>query len=189
MLVGMECDEHHGLHLTADNLYVEFIRDGRAARPGEAGEVVLTDLHNQAMPFLRYRNGDLGVPSHRRCPCGRGLPLMEEIQGRTLDLLRTPDGRRISGVFVPMFFKDYAWVEEFQLEQTALDRIEVRIKPNGGYAPDLLDGLHHDLEERLGRGIRFDFSVVDRIPVTPSGKHRPVVSRLPAEVQGVAAAG
>lgn len=181
MLIGMECEQHRGLHLTAENLYVELLHDGRPAQPGEVGEVVVTDLHNYAMPFLRYRNGDLAVASDRRCACGRGLPLIEEVRGRTLDVLRTPDGRRISGVFVPMFFKDYDWVEEFQVEQDRLDRVQVRLKPVRGYRPDLLEPLRRDLQERLGDRVRLDFQIVERIPRNASGKHRPVISRLPID--------
>ncbi|MCC2668671.1 MAG: capK2 [Armatimonadetes bacterium] len=186
MLIAMECEQHRGLHLTAENLYVEILRDGRPARPGEVGEVVVTDLHNHAMPFLRYRNGDLAVASDRTCACGRGLPLIEEVFGRTLDVLRTPDGRHISGVFVPMFFKDYPWVEEFQVEQDALDRVEVRLKPAAGYRPELLTPLQNDLQARLGPAVRLDFRIVDEIPRTASGKHRPVISRLPLEPLGEA---
>jgi phenylacetate-CoA ligase len=188
MLVASECEEHRGMHVTADNLYVEILVDGRAARPGETGEVVVTDLHNYAMPFLRYRNGDLATASDRKCSCGRGLPLIEEMCGRTLDVLRTPEGRSISGVFVPMFFKDYAWVEEFQLEQTAIDLIEVRIKPAVGYHPELLPHLQQDLQRRIGASVRLDYQVVDKIPRTATGKHRPVISRLPQEEPRVLAA-
>lgn len=185
MLIAMECEAHRGLHLTAENLYVELLVGDRPARPGEVGEVVLTDLHNYAMPFVRYRNGDLAVASDRACPCGRGLPLIEEVHGRTLDVLCTPDGRRISGVFVPMFFKDYPWVSEFQVEQTAIDRIEVRIKPAGGFRPALLDELGRDLRGRIGDGVRIDLQRVDQIPRSASGKHRPVITRLsPDEVTG-----
>jgi phenylacetate-CoA ligase len=142
---------------------------------------VVTDLHNYATPFLRYRNGDLAVASDRQCACGRGLPLIEEVRGRTLDVLRTPDGRRISGVFVPMFFKDYEWVEEFQVEQDQLDRVQVRLKPAGAYHAELLEPLRHDLQGRLGDRVRIEFQIVDRIPRNASGKHRPVISRLPIE--------
>jgi phenylacetate-CoA ligase len=181
MLIGMECEQHRGMHLTAENLYVEILNDGRPAQPGEVGEVVVTDLHNYAMPFLRYRNGDLAVASDRTCACGRGLPLIEEVRGRTLDVLRTPDGRRISGVFVPMFFKDYEWVEEFQVEQNQLDRVQVRLKPAGDYRAELLEPLRCDLQDRLGDRVRIDFQIVDRIPRNASGKHRPVISRLPID--------
>jgi phenylacetate-CoA ligase len=181
MLIGMECEEHHGMHLTAENLHVEVIKDGRPARPGEVGDVVVTDLHNYAMPFLRYRNGDLAIASDRSCPCGRGLPLIEEVHGRTLDVLRSPDGRHISGVFVPMFFKDFPWVAEFQVEQAALDRIEVRIKPAAGFSQALLAELQADLARRLGPLVHIRFTIVDQIPRTSSGKHRPVISRLPVD--------
>lgn len=190
MLIGMECEERRGMHLTADNLYVEIVReDGCPAAPGEKGEVVVTDLHNFAMPFLRYRSGDLAVASDRRCPCGRGLPLIETMVGRTLDVLRLPSGRQVSGVFVPMFFKDFPWVEEFQLEQTARDHILVRLKPNGSYAPELLPRLAADLQRRLEPEVRLELVLTDRIPRTATGKHRPVVCRVPEPAADTAARG
>ncbi|HEU4751485.1 MAG TPA: hypothetical protein VFU47_00155, partial [Armatimonadota bacterium] len=85
---------------------------------------------------------------------------------------------RISGIFVPMFFKDYTWVEEFQLEQKQIDRIDVRLKPAGAYEEEQLRRLAADLQGKLGPSVRLQFEVVPRIPRTPSGKHRAVISHL-----------
>ncbi|HKB37771.1 MAG TPA: phenylacetate--CoA ligase family protein, partial [Gemmataceae bacterium] len=81
-LIACECERHDGLHVNADGVHVEVLVDGRPARPGEAGSVVVTDLTNRAMPILRYQVGDVAVVSGRRCRCGRGLPLLERIEGR-----------------------------------------------------------------------------------------------------------
>ena len=79
-LIACECESHNGLHLNADHLIVEFLReDGTEAGPGEEGQIVVTDLINHGMPLIRYQVGDIGVPSARSCPCGRGLPLMERV--------------------------------------------------------------------------------------------------------------
>ena len=182
MMIGMECEQHHGMHLTLDNLYVEFLReDGSPAHPGELGEVVLTDLHNYAMPLLRYRVGDLAIPSDRKCPCGRGLPMMEEVRGRTQELLLTPDGRQVSGLLIEEILEAPVWVDEYQVEQTALDRVEVRIKPCGEFRPDEMDEVTRDLQAWFGPEVRLEVGTVENIPRSASGKHRPIISRVRQE--------
>ena len=88
--VAYECPRHR-YHLAADNVAVEFVRDGRPARPGEEGEILLTGLTNNAMPLIRYAIGDVGVPGDEICPCGRGFPTMQLIQGRVDDFVVLPD--------------------------------------------------------------------------------------------------
>src|SRR5262249_36059664 len=98
-LIACECERHDGLHINADGVYVEVLRhDGTPAAPGEAGAVVVTALANRAMPILRYQVGDMAVASDRCCPCGRGLPLLECIEGRVADYVVTPSGQLISGI-------------------------------------------------------------------------------------------
>ncbi|MCK4350871.1 MAG: aspartate 1-decarboxylase [Candidatus Krumholzibacteria bacterium] len=82
--VAQECREHNGLHIFSDLVYVEVLStENEPVKPGEVGELVITDLRNHYMPFIRYRTGDLAVQSDRKCPCGRGLPLLERIEGRS----------------------------------------------------------------------------------------------------------
>ena len=94
--IAWECPQHAGYHVNTESVVLELLKDGRPASPGEAGEVVATSLNSYAMPFLRYRLGDLCSPSHRPCPCGRGLPLLELVQGRSNDAIRLPDGRVVT---------------------------------------------------------------------------------------------
>lgn len=78
--IAHECDEHNGLHVFSDLFYVEVITgSGRPALPGEVGEVLVTDLFNRYMPFVRYRTGDFAVLTGRPCACGRTLPLLKRI--------------------------------------------------------------------------------------------------------------
>lgn len=81
--IAMECPEHRGLHIFADLFHVEVLReDGSPAPAGEPGEVVVTGLTGRYLPLIRYRTGDLAVLSDEACPCGRGLPLLDRIEGR-----------------------------------------------------------------------------------------------------------
>src|SRR5262249_55172685 len=98
-LIGCECERHRGFHLDIEHLFIEFLRpDGAEAAPGEEGAIVVTDLYNHGMPFIRYRIEDVGVPTDRLCECGRGLPLMERVTGRVADYLKRQDGSLVAGV-------------------------------------------------------------------------------------------
>src|SRR5262249_25603036 len=97
-LIACECERHEGLHVNADGVYVELIRDGRPVGPGEPGSVVVTDLTNRAMPIIRYQVGDVAVWSERVCSCGRTAPLLARVEGRDADYVQTSRGELISGI-------------------------------------------------------------------------------------------
>ena len=98
-LIASECEQHRGLHLNTDHLYIEILRsDGSPCPPGEEGDIVITDLINRGMPLIRYRGGDRAIPSDHACPCGRGMPLVETITARTADCLIRRDGSAVAGV-------------------------------------------------------------------------------------------
>jgi len=86
-LQAAECSEHFGYHLSIENAVVEFVKENEDVYPGETGKIIITDLCNYAMPFIRYEIGDLGVPSDENCPCGRKLPIMKSVKGRILDTI------------------------------------------------------------------------------------------------------
>src|SRR5258706_3988076 len=112
MLCGVECDRHTGLHLTQETLRVEILDDdGRATPPGAEGNVVITDLYNYGMPFVRYANGDRAVAGcGGGCACGRGLPPLKQVNSLRPHVLRTPHGRRLAREFFPHLIKDLAAV-------------------------------------------------------------------------------
>ena len=106
MLIAMECGEHTGLHVSAENMMVEIVGPDGACSPGQSGEVLITDFHNYATPFIRYKNGDMATWSMTYpCPCGRTLPMLESIDGRTLDIIKGLDGRPLTGAFFPHLMK------------------------------------------------------------------------------------
>jgi len=115
MLIAAECEMHDGMHISADNLYVEILRDNEPVSPGEIGEVIITDLHNYGMPFIRYKIGDLAAPSDKKCPCGRGLPLIKSVEGRLLDVIVTPEGKILPGALFPHLMKEFEEVERYQV--------------------------------------------------------------------------
>lgn len=179
MLIGAECDRHEGLHLTAENLLVEILDgDGTPTPDGEEGNVVVTDLYNYGMPFIRYLNGDRAVAGWRMCSCGRGLPLLRCVVGRRLDVLHTPDGRHLPGEFFPHLMKDFPEVQRFQVIQERPERIEMRVVLKGGWQGNHRRVVEEEVGKRLGATAQFDIVSVADIPLTAAGKLRVVVNTV-----------
>ncbi|MDB5322679.1 MAG: CapK related-protein [Phycisphaerales bacterium] len=184
MLIGAECDRHTGLHLTQENMRVEVLDDdGWPTAPGAEGNVVITDLYNYGMPFIRYANGDRAIASGAgMCACGRGLALLKQVTGRRLDMLRTPDGRRIAGEFFPHLMKDFAAVARFQVVQERIDRVELRVVLMSPLGPAERRHLEGRVRDTLGPAIRFNLTEVTEIPLTAAGKLRVVISHVTDEL-------
>jgi phenylacetate-CoA ligase len=178
-LIASECPSHSGLHLNSDHLLVEFLVDGRPAAPGECGEIHITDLTNYAMPFIRYRVEDAGTPTDRACPCGRGLPLMEKVQGRVADFLVTPEGRVIFGVSIlDNFTAKFLGLERVQIVQDEIDHLVFRIVRGADFTDDMLGAFRARIPEFFGPSMRFEFEFVDHIPREASGKYRFTISKV-----------
>ncbi len=178
--IAHEC-EAGSMHMNAESTYVEFIREGRSASEGESGEIILTALDMYGMPLLRYQVEDVGRPKNFRCPCGRGLPTMDVVEGRVQDMLSLSGGRFLPGEFFPHLFKDYP-IERFQVVQDSLDRMLIKIVPSGGLTQEHIDSLRRTIGEYVGQEILVDFSFVSEIPFTPSGKFRYTISRVPIKL-------
>ena len=180
MLIGSECEKHEGLHVNMENLVVEVVdEDGKPVREGETGRILVTDLHNFGMPFIRYEIGDLGVNTGRRCSCGRGLPLLADVTGRILDVIRTPEGKIVPGELFPHFFKDFKEIRKFQVVQEKLDFVTIKLVPDGdNVEEDTLQRIERELTRILGKGVRLAIEIVPEIPVTMTGKFRVTVSKI-----------
>ncbi len=179
MLIGAECERHTGLHVSMENLIVEILDDdGRPTPVGEEGNVVITDLFNYGMPFIRYVNGDRAVAASEPCPCGRGLTLLKKVTGRRLDLLETPDGRKIPGEFFPHLIKEFPAVRRFQVIQERLESITVKLVSDGGITLADRHLLMEEIRKVAGDEVEIDLQYVNDIPLTRAGKHHVVVQRL-----------
>lgn len=171
--IAHECESHTGLHLLLESNYVEFITEGRTAAPsGASGHIVVTNLRNYTMPFIRYATEDMGVPSDQTCDCGRGLPLMRGLQGRTSDVIVAPSGRLLHGEFFTHLCYGVPGIRQFQVEQNTRTDLVVRMVAES-------DAAYEAARERLtslilqhgDAAFRLAFERLDRIPSRKSGKY------------------
>jgi phenylacetate-CoA ligase len=180
MMIGAECEAHDGLHIAMENLVVEVVvtEDGRErpAREGETGEVVITDLHNLAMPFIRYANGDVAtVGSERRCACGRNLPRIEAVQGRISETLRDASGAPVSGIAISFLVQDVSRaVRQFQAVQHRDRSMTLRLALAEPLGESALAEICKNGARLLG-GLDVDVAIVDELPRSPAGKHQLVI--------------
>ena len=179
-LIACECEQHRGLHLAIEQLYIEFLRpDGTPAAPDEEGAIVITDLLNHGMPFIRYRIEDVGVPTERACACGRGLPLMERVTGRVADYLKRRDGSLVAGVsLVERTLTAIAGIEQLQIVQPQRDLIVLNVVRAPDFTADSEAALLNELRAVFGAGITFRAEYLDSIPQESSGKYRFSICRV-----------
>jgi phenylacetate-CoA ligase len=183
MLIGAECERHEGKHLNAEGVFVELVRGGRFALPGEPGEVIVTDLVCRSMPLLRYKNEDIATPAAGPCSCGRGLPMLASVEGRVLDMIVGPDGELVAGELFPHMLKDYPAVVRYQVHQDRRRAITVKLVPGEGFAPETPRLIEHALRRFFGARADIRVQVVPDIPLTAGGKHRVTISEVPVEFE------
>jgi len=176
--LAMECEHHAGLHVATDRFVLEFFQDGRPARVGEVGEIFVTDLDNWGMPFIRYQIGDLGIPTDRQCACGRGLPLIESIEGRSFDIIQTPQGKSLGGTFWTLLLRSVPGIDDFQVRQSTIEGIRILIKINNDFKTEYANQLRQKIAAHCGNQFKVDFEMVAQIPLTKSGKHRFIISEI-----------
>lgn len=178
-LIACECERHEGLHINSDGVYVEIEREGRPAEPGEAGQVVVTDLTNRGMPMLRYQVGDVAVPTDRICSCGRGFPMLQQIEGREADYVVTARGELVSGISLTENFAMLVpGVAQIQILQEAVDRFVFRIVRGADFGPASEEKIASLVTERFGEPTTYECEYVERIPQEPSGKYRFCISKV-----------
>ncbi|MCQ6962315.1 phenylacetate--CoA ligase family protein [Methanolobus chelungpuianus] len=176
--MAYECEEHCGYHISVENVVIEFLSNGEKTSPGELGEIIITDLTNFAMPFLRYRIGDVGIPSDETCSCGRGLPLLHSIEGRSNSIVQTKDKGLLKSSFFADLLIDSHLVENFQIIQNSPSSADVRIQGSDASEREKILLL---LRENLGE-FDINLSHVSHIEPARSGKLQLVISNIPLEL-------
>jgi phenylacetate-CoA ligase len=178
--IACECEFVPHYHVAAENVLVEIVDDhGRDVRHGERGRVVLTGLYNFAMPFIRYAIGDVAVAGGRQCPCGRTLPIIETVLGRTRNMFVFRDGSRIwprASMVRPM----HAFVpfKRYQLVQLDFEKIEFRYEPDGSGRKADLAGLNDYARRALHPSVEITMLAVEELTPGPGGKLEEFVSHV-----------
>lgn len=190
--IACECEKAEGLHINPSTHHVEILRpDGSYCDPGEIGEVVVTLLTNEAMPLLRYRIGDMAAWTDETCSCGRQWPLLKEVSGRIMDVLRRKDGSSVTPAYFVHFFGvvergDLSFIKKYQLIQEDFDSLRLLIVSD--LAADQVmsniekaRGVIEQIVRRvMGDSCQLSIECVPDIPKTSSGKYRYIVSKLQA---------
>jgi phenylacetate-CoA ligase len=191
--LGFQCEKRQGFHLNIDLCAMRLIgEDGQTVKSGELGEVVISNLYNRAMVLLNYRLDDWGVMGSGLCSCGRSLPLLERLEGRTSEMLHLASGRMISSLTLEISCQDELKPTlQVQIVQPARGQIRWRLVPSSSADPETLRG---NLLERcgvvLGHDTQVEVEFVDEIPSTPQGKFPRVVSHVEApDAEGLVSQG
>jgi phenylacetate-CoA ligase len=134
------------------------------------------------MPLIRYQIGDVVVPSDRVCKCGRGLPLIERVEGREADYVLTPAGRLISGIsLTENFALLIPGTAQVQIVQESLTELRIRLVPDDAFGDSSYRKIAALVEDTFGTGVRYEVELVDAIPQEPSGKYRFCISKVARE--------
>lgn len=182
--IAHECPQGR-MHVTAENLYLEVLRDGKPVGDGEIGELVVTHLDAYAMPFIRYRTGDMGRLLDGRCSCGRGLPLMDVVAGRQTDFLHLPDGTVKHALSVIYPLRELAGIRQFQVVQAGDYSVRIKVRPASAgavKAAEVRRAVLPVLESVPSIGVE----LVEEIPVSASGKFQYVRSEVQSPVMAEA---
>lgn len=182
-IIAWQCPDNNEYHVCENNLILEIVKDGKAAEPGETGEVVITGLHSFAMPFIRYRTGDLATMGSHSCACGSPFKTIEKIQGRIIEYFHLPQGRvihpyEITGSLVE---KEYSWICQHQLVQENLELVVMRIKTFRIPGKEELDRLQRLGQSKIGKGARFKVELVEEFTLNPGEKFHSYICRLTNE--------
>jgi phenylacetate-CoA ligase len=184
--IAYECEAHAGHHVVGESFIVEVLKDGAPAKPGEIGEVVITDLNNYCLPFIRYRIGDLAeaVDPNQRCMCGRGLPRLGKIEGRVQSIIVGSRGQYVPGTFFAHVLKDYDHaIRQFQIVQTERNAITFRVVRGKRYSDETLAVVLRTLHQFLGDDMKIDVEFEENIEMVRTGKRLATVSKLGIDFQ------
>ena len=177
--IAHEC-EYGNLHIMAENVIIEI--DASDSTDGESGEIIVTDLHNYAMPLIRYRLGDYATLSKDECECGRGLPVIKSVHGRAYDMVIDPDGNRFHPEVLMYIFEELkssaAGIRQFQVIQKHADSFLINIVPEMSYKLETEKDILNRIRDKIHSELSVHFCYVDEIMREKSGKLRVIKSEL-----------
>jgi len=176
--LARECRARHGLHLAAERAIFEVEHVADSATGESVSELLITDLDNYGMPFIRYAIEDVGTITWERCQCGLGLPRLESTIGRTFDVVRAPNGNYLGGTFWTILLRKVKGIDRFQVIQEDLDRITIAFIPTGEFSDEARRYVLDKIREACGPDMKVCFELKPDLELTPTAKHRFVISRI-----------
>lgn len=177
IVTAYQCERRGPYHLSATSGVAEFLdAEVHSARDAEARSLVVTTLVNKIMPLIRYRVGDVVMPEDSPCECGRGLPLIRAVLGRSDDIIITGGSRYVSPIRFYVLFQEFDAVRQFQVVQKHSNQVLIRIVTARELSRPEYRLLNDKLRRLLGEPVRCEFEFVQEIEPEPSGKVRNIVS-------------
>jgi phenylacetate-CoA ligase len=184
--IAHECPEG-GMHITAEDIIVEIVdARGRALPAGESGQIVVTHLGTRDFPFVRYATGDVGALDDTPCRCGRGLPMLKRIEGRSTDFVVAQDGTVLHGLALIYILRELPQLRAFKIVQESLALTRLILVANPVLDAGARTSIERQFRARLGPAVVIAIEEVAAIPPDASGKFRYVSSKVAAD--GIAAA-
>ena len=176
--IAHECP-HGSMHITAESIIVEIVdHEGNPLPAGYSGEIVITHLDSHDFPFIRYKTGDVGALSEDTCSCGRGLPILKNIEGRTTDFIITPDGKIMHGLSLVYVLRELEGIKEFKIIQEKPDCFIINIVKDSVFKTENETLIKDGFKKRIGTNIKIVFNYLPKIEAESSGKFRYVVSKV-----------
>ena len=176
--IAHECP-HGSMHITAESIIVEIVdHKGNPLRAGRSGEIVITHLDSHDFPFIRYKTGDIGALSEDTCSCGRGLPILKNIEGRTTDFIITPDGKIMHGLSLVYVLRELEGIKEFKIIQEKPDCFIINIVKDSVFKTENETLIKDGFKKRIGTDIKIIFNYLPEIKAESSGKFHYVVSKV-----------
>lgn len=177
--IGFECDRHQGMHIDMGSVFMEIVRDGKRMEPGQPGEIVITDLFNYGMPFIRSRTGDKGIYSQQPCDCGSPLPLLKELHGRSSNLIYRPDGSVVPGLMLTDLFTDLSSIRFAQFVQENVKHLDVLLVVTEAFSEQVRTEVVRQVREIMGDEMEIRIKLVDEISRNPrSGKIQEFICKV-----------
>lgn len=173
-----------GLHISAENVFVEFLENGKPVKEGETGEIVVTSLTNYYMPFIRYKIGDMGICNNNIiCSCGRKLPLMGLKVAKLSEMIQTKNGKIFSAeifdyINLALISKNIRGIKQFKVYQNKIDSFLLQIVKDLEFSETSINYFEKKIKEFLGKDININFEFVSEIPRDKTGKLKYFVSKV-----------
>ena len=180
--IAYECEVHSGLHILMYDVILECVDPITGEDVfDKPGEIIITDLNNYGMPFIRYKIGDMGILSREKCKCGRNTVLLKRVIGRTTDNFVLKNGKIVHGEYFTHLFYGIDGIKEFQFVQEAIDKFNLYIVKDVGFSEEILLRIQKNIKEIIGKDSELNIHFLESIPKTPTGKYRFTISKINLE--------